>query len=100
MRVAVFSTKPYDEEFLGRANEQGKHDLTFFRPALTAQTALLAAGYEAVCIFVNDDGSRAVLEELHRGGVRFVALRCAGYNNVDVAAARELGIAVARVPVY
>src|SRR5690606_19418523 len=98
MKVAVFSTKPYDRKFLEAANTA--HEFTFFEPRLTAETAALAEGHEAVCVFVHDRLDRAALEILHAGSTRFVALRCAGFNNVDLDAARELGIGVARVPAY
>jgi len=100
MKIAVVSTKPYDRHFLLAANEMHRHELTFFEPRLTAQTTALVAGYPAVCAFVNDVLSREVLTELHVEGLRLVALRCAGFNNVDLDAAAELGIAVVRVPAY
>lgn len=100
MKVAVFSSKPYDEKFLQAANAGETHEFTFLEPHLSAETAPLAAGYEAVCIFVHDKVDRAVLEILHSGSTRLVALRCAGFNNVDLDAARELGIGVVRVPAY
>ena len=100
MRVAVFSTKPYDRAFLEAANVDVGHELVFFEPRLTAETAPLAEGFPAVCIFVHDVVDRAVLEFLAREGVRLIALRAAGFNNVDVPAAAELGIAVCRVPAY
>ncbi|SCL28436.1 D-lactate dehydrogenase [Micromonospora nigra] len=100
MRVAVFSTKPYDRDFLSAANAADGHDLTFLEPRLSPQTASLAAGAEAVCAFVNDDLGAPVLAELARSGVRVVALRSAGFNHVDVAEARRLGLAVVRVPEY
>src|ERR687897_1428093 len=86
MRVAVFSTKPYDRQFL--------------EPRLTTVTARLAEGFAGVCIFVNDQLDRPALEALAAGGTRLVALRCAGFNNVDLRAAEELGIEVVRVPAY
>jgi D-lactate dehydrogenase len=102
VKVAVFSTKPYDREFLAQANlaNGDPHELRFLEPRLNTETASLAQGASAVCGFVNDVLDRAVLEALVAQGVRLVALRCAGFNNVDLAAARELGIAVARVPAY
>jgi len=100
MRVAVFSTKPYDERFLSRAANASAHALTFHEARLVPATASLAEGYDAVCAFVNDDLSRAVLERLADAGVRLVALRSAGFNHVDVAAAEALGLHVARVPAY
>lgn len=100
MRIAVFSTKSYDREFLTRANARFGHDLGFFQPRLTLETAGLADGFAAVCVFVNDHVDGQVLEHLAEGGTRVVALRCAGFNNVDLAAAERLGITVVRVPTY
>lgn len=100
MRVAVFSTKPYDHEFLERCNAQHGHELQFLEPRLTADTARLAEGYPAICVFVNDQLDRPAMEVLAAGGTRLVALRCAGFNNVDLRAAEELGIEVVRVPAY
>jgi len=102
MRIAVFSSKPYDRESLQASNqeqEQG-HELVFLEPRLTRETAALAAGFPAVCLFVNDCADAGVLELLAAGGTRFLALRCAGFNNVDLEAARRVGITVARVPAY
>jgi D-lactate dehydrogenase len=99
MKVAVFSTKAYDREFLDRANA-GRHELRFLEPRLDTQTAPLAAGFAAVCVFVNDHLDAGVVEALVKSGTRLIALRCAGYNNVDLAAARAHGIAVTRVPAY
>lgn len=100
MRVAVFSTKPYDRQFVDAANASGRHELSYFEARLSCETAALAHGAEAVCAFVNDELDRCVLQELGRLGVRLIVLRCAGFNNVDLVAARELGIAVGRVPAY
>ncbi len=100
MKVAVFSTRPYDRTFLEQANRQRGHELHFFEPRLSAQTASLAAGFDAVCIFVNDQADGEVIQMLHDGGCRLIALRCAGFNQVDLAAAERVGIAVARVPAY
>ena len=99
MRVAVFSTKPYDERFLQEANQK-RHDLTFYEARLTETTAPLANEHDAVCAFVNDDLNEAVLKQLKENGTRLVALRSAGYNHVDMDAAKELGLTVARVPAY
>jgi D-lactate dehydrogenase len=99
MDVAVFSTKPYDRAFLEEA-AAGQHRLTYLEARLTPATALLAQGAQAVCAFVNDQVDDAVLGEFARLGVRLVALRSAGFNNVDLAAARRHGLAVARVPAY
>jgi D-lactate dehydrogenase len=100
MRVAVYSTRPYDREFLHRANAAGRHELVFLDTRLDASTTAAASGARAVCVFVNDRVDAAVLRALHALGVRLVALRCAGFNHVDLAAAAELGVAVGRVPEY
>jgi len=100
MRLAVFDTHRFDREALEAANARYGHTLVFFEPRLTAQTARLAQGFEAVCAFVNDKVSAEVLEVLHAGGTRLVALRSAGYNHVDLVAADRLGLRVVRVPEY
>lgn len=103
MRVMVFSTKPYDERSLRAAHEaddKAEHELVFLEHRLNRETAELAAGYDAVCAFVNDDLGAEVLAVLARGGVRLVALRSAGFNHVDLATAARLGLTVARVPAY
>ncbi|GHD24285.1 2-hydroxyacid dehydrogenase [Tianweitania populi] len=100
MKTLVFGSKPYDRRFLEAANASRGHALTFFEPRVDEATATLAVGFDAVCVFVNDTVSRRVLEILAECGVKVVALRCAGYNNVDLAAAEDLGIAVVRVPAY
>lgn len=100
MRVAVFSTKPYDKAFLESTNAAHGHQFTFLEPRLSRETASLAARHDAVCVFVNDQLSAEVLSMLHTQGVKLVALRCAGFNNVDLVAARDLGMAVVRVPAY
>lgn len=99
MRVAVFSTKSYDKIFLDGANNAG-HDLVYHELQLTPATAQLAAGYPAVCAFVNDQLSEDTLVALRAGGTDLVALRSAGFNHVDLAAADRLGFTVARVPAY
>lgn len=100
MKVAVFSTKPYDRRFLERANARAGLELLFLDARLTAESAALAIGAQAVCAFVNDDLGRGTLTRLRDMDVRLVALRSAGFNNVDLQAARELGVAIARVPAY
>lgn len=100
MKVAVFSAKPYDREFLGAANERFHHELVFFEAQLNPNTALLAAEFPAVCVFVNDQPDAVTLEILAARGTRLLALRSAGFNHVDLAAAAELGITVVRVPAY
>ena len=100
MRVAVFNTKPYDRRFLSDANAAFGHVLAFLEPRLEPATAPLAAGHPAVCAFVNDIVDAEVLSILAAGGTRLVALRCAGFNNVDLVAAARFGIDVVRVPAY
>jgi len=100
MRIGVFSTKRYDRDSLTAANQSAGHELEFLEARLTAETASIAARYPAVCVFVNDRVDAAVLETLAAGATRLIALRCAGFNNVDLEGARRLGIAVARVPAY
>ncbi|WP_294087453.1 2-hydroxyacid dehydrogenase [uncultured Actinobacillus sp.] len=100
MKVAVYSTKNYDRKHLEIANQKFGFELEFFDFLLSEKTVKMAEGTDAVCIFVNDDGSRAVLEKLAKIGVKTIALRCAGFNNVDLDAAKELGLNVVRVPAY
>ncbi|CAK9885008.1 MAG: D-lactate dehydrogenase [Candidatus Erwinia impunctatus] len=100
MRVAVYSTKQYDRKYLEQVNKQYGYELVFFDFLLTPETAKNAIDCDGVCIFVNDDGGRDVLNEFARMGIKFIALRCAGFNNVDLDAAKELGLHVVRVPAY
>lgn len=100
MKIAVFSTKSYDRQFLQEANARAGLVFTFLEPKLDEETVALAQGHEVVCAFVNDSLDDEVLGALKAFGVRLVALRCAGYNNVDLAAAAALGITVLRVPAY
>lgn len=100
MRVTFFSTRPYDRQYFSAANASGRHVVRYLEARLTADTAPLAAEADAICVFVNDALDRPVLEALQRLGTRLVALRCAGYNNVDLGAAAALGISVVRVPAY
>lgn len=100
MRIAVFSSRPYDETFLTRANAAAGHDLTFIEARLSRETCRLASGFEGLCIFVNDEMDGALLCDLQAEGLRLVALRAAGFNNVDVAAAEQCGVTIARVPAY
>lgn len=100
MKIAVFSAKPYDRQFLEAANQDGGHELVFLNVRLSIETAALAKGCECVCLFVNDRGSADVLEQLAAMGIKLIALRCAGFSQIDVPVAARLGIAVARVPAY
>lgn len=100
MRVAFYSTKPYDREFFQRANTQYQHEIIFLEPRLTEETASLAEGAEAVCVFVNDEVNENVLRKLSAAGVRLIALRSAGFNHVAVDFANSVGMKVVRVPAY
>ena len=100
MKIAVFSARPYDRQFLDAANAVEGHELHYFEAALGPESVALAAGYEGVCIFVNDVVGAGVLEALQAGGTRLVALRCTGFNNVDLEAAARLGVKVVRVVSY
>jgi D-lactate dehydrogenase len=98
--TVVFDTKPYDRDSLQKATPNGEIDWKFMEFRLRPETAMAAQGAQAVCIFVNDHADRAALEEIHSAGIKHIALRCAGFNNVDLAAAKELGLSVTRVPAY
>lgn len=98
--IRVFSAKSYDRVGFAEANEIHGHDLVFLDARLEPATVELAGGAPAVCVFVNDVVSAPVLEALAAAGTRCVALRCAGYNNVDVAEAERLGLTVVHVPAY
>ncbi len=100
MRVIVFSTKKYDRQYLDQANETAAHKLKYVEAKLTEETAKLADGFDAACIFVNDVADAAVIKQLKECGVGVIALRCAGFNNVDLDAAEKSGICVVRVPAY
>jgi D-lactate dehydrogenase len=100
MRIVVFSTKPYDRRFLAAAAADTGHELEFLEARLTRSTAALAKGYDVVCPFVNDDLSAAVLLRLADAGVKLIALRSAGFNHIDLEAARSIGVSVVRVPAY
>jgi len=99
MRVAMFSTQSYDRQFFDEVN-QDQHELTYHEVRLTPESASVAAGYPAICAFVNDRLSEATLTQLHEGGTRLIALRSAGFNHVDLTAADRLGLTVVRVPAY
>jgi len=98
MKIAVFSTCNYDQEFLEKYNTS--HQLVFFEQALNFDSARLAQGFQAVCLFVNDRADAKVLSLLAQYGIKLVLLRCAGFNNVDLDSAEETGIKILRVPAY
>lgn len=100
MDIAVFSSTPYDRRYLGDANADGHHHLKFIDASLSTESAGLAASCPAICIFVNDNADAAVLEILHRGGTRLIALRCTGFNHIDLKTAANLGMKVVRVVTY
>jgi D-lactate dehydrogenase len=100
MRVAVFSTKAYDRQYLTGANVSAGHELVFLEARLGPETVSLAEGFDAVCIFVNDIVDASVAAALAAGGTRLIALRCAGVNNVDLQATALAGLTVVRVPTY
>lgn len=99
IKLAVFSSKSYDKTSL-MAAATNNISITFFENRLTSLTAKLAAGFDAVCVFVNDELNQDVLSELKENGVKFIVLRCAGFNNLDLEACKALGIQCARVPAY
>jgi D-lactate dehydrogenase len=100
LETVVFDTKPYDRESFQRANFNGVIAWRFFDSRLSVESAPAARGAQAVCIFVNDRADRPCLEALQSLGVKHIALRCAGFNSVDLSAAKELGLSVTRVPAY
>lgn len=100
MEVAVFGTKSYDRQFLQAAAHGTDIEWSFIEPRLTETTAPLASPFEAICCFVNDEISAGVLQKLADGKTKLIAMRCAGYNNIDLPVAQQLGIQVARVPAY
>ncbi|WP_311196067.1 2-hydroxyacid dehydrogenase [Antarcticibacterium sp. 1MA-6-2] len=100
MKILFFSTKPYDRKYFNNQNKNHDFHLEFLDEPLNRHTAVLAKGFDAVCIFVNDSANAGVLEILASQGVKLIALRSAGYNHVDLTKAKELGIKVARVLAY
>jgi D-lactate dehydrogenase len=100
MKVAVFSTQSYERVYLERFNINPKHELVFFEASLNVDTTNLAEGFEAVCVFVSDKIDGTTIEKLSKLGVKLIDLRSAGYNHVDIVAAKEHKIKVLRVPAY
>ncbi|MCS6989388.1 MAG: 2-hydroxyacid dehydrogenase [Chloroherpetonaceae bacterium] len=99
MNITCFDAHTFEKEFLLKA-AQGKHQIQFLKLQLTTETVELAKGADALLLFVNDDGSAPILEKLHSFGIRYIALRSAGFNHIDLVKAKELGIRVANVPAY
>ena len=100
MKISFFSAKRYDREYFERSNQSSEIVINYFETALNPMTATLAAGTDAICAFVNDDLGKQTLNILQQQGVDLILLRCAGFNNVDVAEAERLGLTICRVPAY
>lgn len=98
VKIAFFDTKDYDKHFFDMYNTNYNYDITYFETKLTKETAILAKGYDVVCIFVNDTADKETLEILNKNGVKLLALRCAGFNNVDLE--NKGNLRVVRVPQY
>jgi D-lactate dehydrogenase len=99
IKIAFFDTKPYDKEIFNIVNKKFTFEIKYHKYHLTQETVVLAKGFNTVCIFVNDEVNKEVIGELFKSGVKLIALRCAGYNNVDFKAAYKK-IHVVRVPAY
>lgn len=99
MKIAFYDTKPYDKIWFEKMIDEYGFDVKFFEHKLNEDTAILSRGFDVVCIFVNDTANKAVLDILAENGVKLIALRCAGYNNVDLKAIQDK-ITVVRVPAY
>ena len=97
-RIAFFDTKNYDEEYFNKYNKDYNYEITYFKSKLNSETAKLTKGYDAVCIFVNDKADEETLKILEENGVKILALRCAGFNNVDIE--HKGNLKVVRVPKY
>ncbi len=98
MKIAFFSTKPYDKEFFEKYNQT--NELTFYDVSLNESSVRLAQGFDAICVFVNDKVNASIIEKLGKLGIRLIALRCAGFNNVDLTAAKKANMCIVRVPAY
>ena len=99
-KIAFFDTRSYDKEAFTKENEKFGYEIDFFDFKLNEKTALTAKGFDAVCVFVNDVVNADVISILKNCGIKIILLRCAGFNNVDLAAAEKAGIQVVRVPAY
>ncbi|MEM6515734.1 MAG: 2-hydroxyacid dehydrogenase, partial [Bacteroidota bacterium] len=100
MKIAVFSSKPYDKAYFEKYDDQHNHMLSYFETALDESTVNLTNGFDGICVFVNDKVNSEIIKALSKNGIKLIALRCAGYNNVDLDAAKEHEIKVLRVPAY
>lgn len=99
-KIAFFSTQPYDKAFFNRYNADFGFELDFFETQLNPQTVILIENAEIVCVFVNDIVNETVIKQLAEKNVKIIALRCAGFNNVDLDAAKKYSLKVCRVPAY
>jgi len=100
MKVALFSSKPYDVRYFKQFNSKFNHQLTFFETNLNIHTTNLTKDFETICVFVNDKLDEKVIKKLAENNVKHIALRCAGYNNLDLEAANRYNVKVTRVPAY
>ncbi len=100
MKIMFYDTKPYDKIWFQPLSEEMGYKIKFQEVKLNEDTAVLARNYDAVCIFVNDDAGKETIKALQEVGIHTILLRCAGFNNVDLKAAKEAGIKVLRVPSY
>lgn len=102
MRIGLFSTQSYDQIYFNQANEQLGHEIKYFNSAIhtVEEGARLASGFPAICVFVNDKLNADLIQRLAQNGLKLIALRCAGFNNVDLKAAADNDIKVVRVPAY
>lgn len=100
MKIAVFSTKSYDQEYFEKYAKDYTYKFSFFETALNKETASLTVGFDVVCVFVNDEVDKDTIKILSKNGIKLIALRCAGYNNVDIEYAKSNNIKVVRVPAY
>ncbi len=99
-KIAFFDTKSYDREVFDKVNKDFNFEIKYFKERLSLNTVSLTQDADAVCIFVNAECDARVIERMAGYGVKLIALRCAGFNNVDIEAARKFGIKVVRVPAY
>lgn len=100
MKIALFSSKPYDQEYFEQYNTHQNLNITFFETHLNRDTAGLTKGFDAVCVFVNDKIDDETIKKIRQNGIKLIALRCAGFNNIDLESAKRVGIKVVRVPSY
>ena len=100
MKVAIFGTQFYEREYFNKYNIDNLHELVFFNESLNSETAHLAKGFQAVCVFVIDKVDKICIEKLAEIGIKLIDLRSAGYNNVDLESAKKNNIKVLRVPAY